>query len=148
MKYIPLFFLLIGFSACSPKLKSANGTKAYAFHFVESEQLKPVLEQARAKDKLVFVDFYTSWCLPCRLMEEDVFTDRDLAKYVNENFISCRIDAEKGNGVNLAMIYEVSAYPTLLFLDGNGQVLARKVGAAFQTEFRQLAEEARRAKVK
>lgn len=129
------------FSACSPKIHPGEEVASpYAFDFVESEMLMPVLARAKEENKLVFVDFYTTWCLPCRLMEEEVFTDETLAGYVNEHFISYRVDAEQGNGVNLAAIFEVKAYPTLLFLDAEGRVLARREGAVSQTAFRELAE--------
>ena len=114
----------------------------FAFDFAESEQLMPLLDQAKQERKLVFVDFYTDWCLPCRLMEKDVFMDRDLGNFFNENFINYKVDAEKGNGVNLAQIFDIKAYPTLLFLNDKGQVLERKEGAAYHTELRAMAESA------
>lgn len=114
----------------------------FAFDFAESEQLMPLLDQAKEESKLVFVDFYTDWCLPCRLMEKDVFMDRDLGKFFNENFINYKVDAEKGNGVNLAQIFNIKAYPTLLFLNDKGQVLERKEGAAYHSELRAMAESA------
>ncbi|MEM1121726.1 MAG: thioredoxin family protein [Bacteroidota bacterium] len=110
--------------------------------FVQSEKLMSVLEMAGNKEKLVFVDFYTTWCLPCKMMDEDVFPDKGISKLFNDNFISYKIDAEKGNGPNLALIYQVQAFPTLLFLDKDGKVLVRKEGAAYHSELRSLAEEA------
>lgn len=114
----------------------------FAFDFADSEQLMPLLDQAKAERKLVFVDFYTDWCLPCRLMEKDVFMDQELGAFFNENFINYKVDAEKGNGVNLAQIFSVKAYPTLLFLNDKGQVLERKEGAAYHTELKAMAESA------
>ena len=114
----------------------------YAFNFAESARLMPLLEQAKAENKLVFVDFYTTWCAPCRLMEEQVFTDPGLASFMNKHFINYRVNGEFDNGPNLVSIFEVTSYPTLLFLNGSGQVVSRKNGIAMQTEFRQLAEQA------
>lgn len=137
-------YLLFFVFACSPKLQpEAEPESTYAFDFVESEQLMPVLAQAKAENKLVFVDFYTTWCLPCRVMEEEVFTDRALGDFINEHFISYRVDAEKDNGINLAAIFEIKAYPTLLFLDAGGRVLMRKEGAVSQSLFKRLAEQSR-----
>ena len=111
--------------------------------FTNSEQLMDVLEVAKTSNKLVFVDFYTTWCLPCKLMDEDVFTDEEFATYMNDNFINFKVDAEKGNGANLAMLYQIAAFPTLLFLDQEGNVLVQKVGAAYQTELRKMGDEAK-----
>ena len=48
----------------------------------------------------------------------------------------------KKNGPELSMLYQVYAYPTLLFLDTNGRVLARKDGAAYHSELKDLADSA------
>lgn len=142
------FWMILGLfvfsmSACDTN-KATTGTKikTTGVQFSSSGSLSEVLEQAAAENKLVFVDFYTTWCLPCRMMDEDVFPDRRLGDFMNENFISYKIDAEKGNGVNLATIYNISGYPTLLFLDQNGNVVERKMGAAYQTELMALGESA------
>ena len=115
----------------------------YAFEFIQSSSLSPVLDQASAEGKLVFLDVYTSWCLPCRMMDEDVFTHEATADVINENFISYNVDAEKENGPDLATLYGVRSYPTLLFLDPKGRVLERKDGVAYYKEFLALAESAR-----
>lgn len=140
MKKIILFVFLSLF------LLNCNSTKKIpaieGVDFVPSDNLTAVLEMAASKEKLVFVDFYTTWCLPCKLMDEDVFPDKGISQLFNDNFVSYKIDAEKGNGPNLALLYQVNAFPTLLFLDEKGRVLVRKEGAAYQTELRSLAEEA------
>lgn len=115
----------------------------FAFDFVKSEKLTAVLDKADAEGKLVFLDVYTSWCLPCKMMDEDVFTDESTATVINKDFISYKVDAEKANGPDLALIYEIKSYPTLLFLDPRGRVLERKEGAAYHTELIALADSAR-----
>lgn len=122
--------------------ENTNSKPKFAFDFAESEQLMPLLDKAKEESKLVFVDFYTDWCLPCRLMEKDVFMDRELGAFFNKNFINYKVDAEKGNGVNLAQIFNVKAYPTLLFLNEKGQVLERKEGAAYHSELKAMAQSA------
>lgn len=86
------------------------------------------LNQAKQAGRPVFIDFYTSWCGPCRVMERDVFTDSKLAAHLNERFINLKINAEKGEGVALAKQFGVGAYPTLVFLDENGIERARSTG--------------------
>ncbi len=140
MKKIILFVSLsLFFLNCNSTKKV---TRVEGVDFVASDNLTAVLEMAEGKEKLVFVDFYTTWCLPCKLMDEDVFTDKGIGTLMNDNFINYKIDAEKGNGPNLALLYQVNVFPTLLFLDEKGRVLVRKEGAAYQTELRSLAEEA------
>ncbi len=145
----PLLFSILLVFSCNGSKKATSGdsdntskTPKTAVNFDKSPTLSDVLERAEQENKLVFVDFYTTWCLPCRLMDEEVFPDKKLAKFLNENFISYKVDAEKGNGVNLAVVYQIQAYPTLLFMDANGSVLKKKVGAAFQTELMQMGRDA------
>jgi len=111
-------------------------------YFDDSDTLTEVLDKAAAKDKLVFVDFYTSWCLPCKMMDQDVFTDKKVKAFFDKNFISYKVNAEKGNGVNLATIFEVRAYPTLLFLDDKGRVVQKKEGALYPTGLLEFAQSA------
>ena len=140
MKKIILFISLsLFFLNCNSTQKVAA---VESVEFTPSDNLTAVLEMAAGKEKLVFVDFYTTWCLPCKLMDEDVFTDKGISQLMNNNFVNYKVDAEKGNGPNLALLYQVNVFPTLLFLDKNGRVLVRKEGAAYPSELRDLAEEA------
>jgi len=111
-------------------------------NFVKSDLLSKVLEKASRTDQIVFMDIYTTWCAPCKLMEEYVFTDPDTRKFMNENFINYKVDAEKGNGQTIATMFGASTYPTLVFIDKDGKVLARRQGATTITELRNLAQEA------
>ena len=126
----------------SKKPKSSTSGKGKGVTFITSGSLQPVLQRAKAENKLVFLDFYTTWCLPCRVMDEEVFGRSNTARMVDKNFISYKINAEKDNGPNLATIFEVYAYPTLLFLDADGNVLERKDGSLSNTQFLNMAESA------
>ena len=142
---ILLSALLLGIGCKSKKLVSGAETEVpskYAIDFVDSERLMPVMEQAMAENKMVFLDFYTDWCTPCKLMEEDVFTDASIGKYFNENFLSMKVDAESEAGANIAGIFSVRAYPTLVFLDKNGVQVVRHEGVAYHTKLKELAANA------
>lgn len=143
MKKIILFLSLSLFLLnCNSTKKTVAVENLEGVEFTPSDNLTAVLEMAEGNKKLVFVDFYTTWCLPCKLMDEDVFTNKGISELMNDNFINYKIDAEKGNGPNLALLFQVNTFPTLLFLDERGRVLVRKEGAAYPTELRNLAEEA------
>jgi len=150
-KFLVFSFLVASF-VCSTGCKSkqlVTGTQKednYSINFIKSDLLMPVLEQAENEDKMVFLDFYTTWCTPCKLMDEDVFTDREIGKYFNENFLSMKIDAESEAGSNLAGIFEVKAYPTLIFLNKKGVSVVRKEGVAFHSALKNMAQEALKTK--
>ncbi|MBK8922533.1 MAG: thioredoxin family protein [Saprospirales bacterium] len=85
--------------------------------------------KAKAEQKLIFVDAYASWCGPCKRMAAQVFPDPQVGNYFNANFICLKIDMEKPENREFAGKYPVSAYPTLLVLDGEGRVVLKQVGA-------------------
>ncbi len=114
----------------------------YSFDFNRSPALATVLDQSADQNKLIYLDIGTSWCLPCQLMKEDVYTDDSLGDFFNENFINYMVEGDKGEGPDLKMIYDVKSYPTLLFLDSRGSEVARKEGAAYHRELKKLAQQA------
>jgi len=85
---------------------------------------------ARQENKLIFLDAYAVWCGPCKWMSANIFTNDTVADYYNRTFICAKMDMEKGEGIALAKKYEVRAYPTLLFINSDGDMVHKKVGAA------------------
>lgn len=88
-----------------------------------------ILSEAKKQNKLIFVDIYTTWCGPCKTMATKVFTDPKVGEKFNESFINYKIDAEQGEGINLAKNYAITAYPTYLFVNENGELVYRALGA-------------------
>lgn len=86
------------------------------------------LEKAKKENKLVFLDLYASWCGPCKVLKSITFPDAEVGQFFNANFINYAVDAEKGIGLELAGKYKLTAYPTLLFIDGNGNLVAKTIG--------------------
>ena len=78
---------------------------------------KDALKTAKAENKLIFVDAYTTWCGPCKWMAKNVFTDSQVGEYFNDSFVNVKIDMEKGEGPKLAKAWEITGYPTLIFID-------------------------------
>lgn len=89
---------------------------------------KDVLAEAKRQKKPVFVDIFTTWCGPCKLMAKQAFPDTKVGEKFNTNFISYQIDAEKGEGVQVAKKYAVNAYPTTLYVSADGDLIHRSIG--------------------
>lgn len=95
----------------------------------EHSTWQEALEKAKESNKLLFVDAYTSWCGPCKKMAKYEFTKKEVGDYFNEYFVNLKLDMESKNGRAFDSKYPVSAYPTMLFIDGNGNVVKRIKGA-------------------
>ncbi|HWW40815.1 thioredoxin fold domain-containing protein [Pedobacter sp.] len=96
--------------------------------------------QAKKENKLIFLDFYTVWCAPCRKMAREVFPLPEAGDFYNKHFINVKVDAEKGEGITLAKEYRPSGYPTLVFTDTDGKQLYRTTGAESAQELIKHAE--------
>lgn len=95
----------------------------------ETGNLTSVFEKAKKENKLIFVDAFTVWCGPCKYMSKNIFTNDTVADYYNANFVNLKLDMEKGEGLDFAKKYDVSCYPNMMFLDGNGNVIHRVAGS-------------------
>ncbi|HMV91741.1 MAG TPA: thioredoxin family protein [Cyclobacteriaceae bacterium] len=113
---------------------------AVTFHKISFEEAKA---KAKAENKVLFVDFYTAWCVPCLEFTRNVLTDKEVGEAMNKSFISLKYDAEKGDGIALAARYKVAGYPTLLVIDTDGNVL-EEVGGQFIPRRELMIETARK----
>lgn len=118
-----LFVIFVLLSTVNCELATAQGIE-----FIHDKPFKEILEEAKAQNKLVFMDCYTSWCGPCKRLASTVFPDSSVGEYFNSTFVNTKFDMEKGEGVDIAGKYSIRAYPTLLWLDGDGSVKHKIVG--------------------
>ena len=94
----------------------------------ESGQFKDMLSRAKSENKVLMIDFFTDWCKWCIELDKKVYTDKEVAEFANTKQINWKVDAEKGEGIDLAKKYAVNGYPTIVFVDGNGDEVDRIVG--------------------
>lgn len=101
----------------------------------KSLTMKEAQAVALKEKKMIFIDFYTTWCGPCKMMSSEVFTQDQVGEYFNRTFVNLKVDAEKGEGVELAKKYQVKAYPTFVVLRADGTEVYRTAGARPADEF-------------
>lgn len=131
MRYLSL--LLLAFLAAPLAAQDGGMT------FVE-KPFEELLAQAKAEDKVIFIDAYTTWCGPCKMMSAKVFPQAEVGAVYNERFINAKFDMEKGEGPGLARRYSVMAYPTYLFVDGDGEIVHKGLGYIPRDKFLALAD--------
>lgn len=108
----------------APQKKAAKAKATVKWH----STLASGLAEAKKTGKPVFVDFYTTWCGPCKYLDDVTYKD---AKFVAESkkWVMVKLDAEKGNtNIKLAEKYKISGFPSMLFLKSNGKEVGRAVG--------------------
>ena len=106
------------------------------------EDLSKAQSLAKKNDKIIFVDAYTTWCGPCKMMDRSTFKDAEVSKFYNENFVNLKMDMEKGNGPTFARTHSVRGYPSLLFLNAGGELVHRSLGFQDSKKFLKLGEAA------
>ena len=119
---ILLFFLVCTLSSYSDAALKRKGITFFKGSWEEA------LIKAKEENKYVFIDFYKTWCGPCKKLKRTSFKDPEVGAYFNKNFINISIDAESKEGIKIARRYSVSAYPTLVITDHTGKQKTRSVG--------------------
>lgn len=100
-----------------------------------------VLALGKAENKLVMVDVLTEWCKWCIELDNKVYAKPEIYEFANANMISYKIDAEKGEGVDFAKKYKIAGYPSILFLDGNGNEVDRIYGYVPAKDFLEMMKD-------
>ncbi|WP_343670105.1 thioredoxin family protein [Chitinophaga sp.] len=113
-----------------------------------------ILTLAREQNKGVFIDCYTTWCGPCKMMDSQVYSDSLVGNYMNSQYISIKLQMDSTTSDDILIEsryemvkdfikkYDIKAFPTLLFFSSNGEMVHRGVGFMNCLNFMHLAEEA------
>lgn len=86
-------------------------------------------------EKLVVVDFYADWCLPCRYLSP--ILEKLSREYKDVEFYKLNVDENQ----ELAFEYGISSIPTVLFFK-RGQIVGGFVGAMPEGMIREEIEKA------
>lgn len=110
--------LLLSFFACGAQVRFVEGTT--------TDQLR---QMAINEQKAVFIDLTAAWCGYCRLMEQEVFSTKEVGDFINQHFVAARYDVDKRIGRQLLNSYDGRGIPLYLIFDTEGNPLGRIEGA-------------------
>ncbi len=94
------------------------------------QDYEQALQTANDEGKLLLVDFYTTWCGPCKLLDKYIFHNDSIQGLLHNQFVVLKYDAEDDKKFHLSKKHHVSSYPTALILNQDGYVVNRKYGFA------------------
>jgi len=117
MKRTMLTFILLIFYSCE---------NSEAYRWEKDTSFETVL--SKSNGKIILLDFETEWCGWCKKLDENTYSDENVKNFGKTHLLSMKIDAEKGEGIELAKRYNVRGFPTIVFTNNDGEEIDRIVG--------------------
>lgn len=130
-----IYLLLIVFS----------GTSATAQE-IKWMSMNEALEAQKKNPRKIFMDAYTTWCGPCKMLDRNTFSNKDVADFINRNYYPVKFNAEgteqityqgitftnprydpnrkgRNSSHDLARALKITGYPSLVFFDEEGKLI-------------------------
>jgi len=92
------------------------------------QEMETVQKQASDQMLMLFVDVYATWCGPCKMMDQQVYTDPAVGDFMNDHFVSVRLDGEGEYGKQYVVEQQLEGYPTMYIFSDDGDRVSKIVG--------------------
>ncbi len=133
--YLSLAICLIVF----PLLSFRSGNSGTEMTNLKSWQWELAKKKAGDQNKIIFVKGYADYCLPCKFMDENVFTDPEVIEFFNENFINMLVDVKTEEGKWFKEKYDLEVLPAMYFFTPDGKLISAKNGSLDKTNLMKWA---------
>lgn len=110
--------------------------------FLHDTVLSTALAQAEKQGKLLFVDCYTTWCGPCKNLSKNIFPLKEVGDFYNQHFVNAKFDMDQPEGKMMMEKYQIRGFPTLLFLNANGELVHLSIGGGGAEDIIELGKAA------
>ena len=81
------------------------------------ETFSEAIEKSKSEDKILMLNFFSNRYRWCKKLQDNTFKDSIVIEFLNENFISSKINTSLNENKNIYKMYKVSAYPTTIFIN-------------------------------
>ncbi len=135
-----------GTNPLAPLPQLGTPRQTLTFHTIKSvADLQRAVAQARAENRPVMLDFYADWCVSCKEMEHDTFTDPAVESALR-HAVLLRADVTHDDSDDQALLQHFGIYgpPTIAFYgpDGEERRQLRVVGYMKAAEFASVVSKA------
>ncbi|TAF73769.1 MAG: DUF255 domain-containing protein [Bacteroidetes bacterium] len=107
---------------------------------IENKSFDELKAMSKAANKNLYIDVYTTWCGPCKMMEKETFLQPEVQKAFAKDYIAAKIDLETPNGTLLGTLFQIESIPTSLFFNVEGELLGIYKGAYLKEKFMPLLQ--------
>ena len=115
---LPIIIMFSVLAAWTVSPASAQGIQ-----FAEGKTFQQLVDSAKQTGKMLFVDCYTKWCGPCKMMHPVL---EQLKKELGDSIRVIKVDIDKNEST--AMQMRIQSVPTLMLFQ-SGEMKWRQSGA-------------------
>ncbi len=113
---------------------------------IEWMSMKEALKSQEKEPRKIFMDAYTTWCGPCKMLDKNTFSNADVANFINKNYYPVKFNAEGNDTIvyqqrefknpnydparrgrnsthEFTRALKVTGYPSLVFFNEEGGLI-------------------------